>query len=107
MGLMLLSVIVASTGIGIALYMYNKRPDLPGKFVAAFPGLHRAVYNKWYVDEIYDALFVNPTKKLGTFLWKGFDVKVVDGLVNGVASTINACSRGLRYTQSGQVASYA
>lgn len=107
MGLMILSVIVASLGIGIALYMYNSRPDLPGKFVAAFPGLHRAVFNKWYVDEIYDALFVNPTKKLGTFLWKGFDVKVIDGLVNGVASTVNACSRGLRYTQSGQVASYA
>jgi NADH-quinone oxidoreductase subunit L len=107
MGLMFFSVVVASIGIGIALYMYNKRPDLPGKFVAKFPGLHRAVFNKWYVDEMYDALFVNPTKKLGTFLWKGFDVKVVDGVVNGVAATVDACARGLRYTQSGLVASYA
>jgi NADH-quinone oxidoreductase subunit L len=106
-GLMFFSVVVASIGIGIALYMYNKNPDLPGKFVAKFPGLHRAVFNKWYVDEIYDALFVNPTKKLGTFLWKGFDVKVVDGVVNGVAATVEACARGMRYTQSGLIASYA
>jgi NADH-quinone oxidoreductase subunit L len=106
-GLMFFSVVVASIGIGIALYMYNKNPDLPGKFVARFPGLHRAVFNKWYVDEIYDALFVNPTKKLGTFLWKGFDVKLVDGVVNGVAATVEACARGMRYTQSGLIASYA
>ncbi len=63
---------VALIGIGIALYMYLKNPALPGKFTATFPGLHRTVYNKWYVDELYDALFVNPTKSLGTFLLERF-----------------------------------
>ena len=69
--------------------MYLAKPELPGKFVSAFQGLHRAVFNKWYVDELYDALFVNATKKAGTFFWKGFDVVVVDGIVNGVGRIVN------------------
>jgi NADH-quinone oxidoreductase subunit L len=59
------------------------------------------------MDEIYDTLFVNPTKRLGTFLWKGFDVVVVDGIVNGFGKVVNACSKGLRFTQSGFVHNYA
>ncbi|MFA5514793.1 MAG: NADH-quinone oxidoreductase subunit L [Desulfuromonadales bacterium] len=106
-GLLVGSVLIGFTGIGLAIFMYLKRPDLPGKFVAAFGGLHRTVFNKWYVDEIYDALFINPTKRLGTFLWKGFDVKVVDGIVNGVGKIVFACSRGMRITQSGLVHNYA
>ena len=62
-----------------------KDTTIPAKFTSAFPALHRAVYNKWYVDELYDFLFVNPCKALGNFLWKGFDVIVVDGIVDGVA----------------------
>jgi len=81
------SVVVALAGIGLATVMYMKDPSLPGKFTAKFPTLHRVVFNKWYVDEIYDTLFVNSTKKLGIFCWKGFDVKVVDGIVNGIAKT--------------------
>jgi len=107
MTLMVLSVLIAFAGIGIALFMYLKRPDLPGKFTAKFAGLHRAVFNKWYVDEIYDALFVNPTKRLGTFLWKGFDVVVVDGIVNGAGKIVVACSKALRFTQTGYVQNYA
>ncbi len=106
-GLMVISVLLGFAGIGAAVFMYLVRPELPGKFVTAFGGLYRTVYNKWYMDEIYDALFVNPTKRLGNFLWKGFDVKVVDGIVNGVGYIVNACSRGLRITQSGLVHNYA
>jgi NADH-quinone oxidoreductase subunit L len=106
-GLMFFSVLVGFVGIGLAIYMYKMRPELPGKFTARFAGLHRAVFNKWYVDEIYDALFVNSCKRLGTFCWKGFDVKVVDGIVNGTGKVVNACSRALRFTQSGYVQNYA
>ncbi len=97
----------AALGFLGALVMYMLKPELPGKVVASFRGTYRAVFNKWYVDEIYDALFVNPTKRLGTFFWKGFDVKVVDGIVNGVGQVIQALSRGLRHTQSGLVHNYA
>ena len=56
---------------------------------------------------IYDTLFVNTTKKLGFFCWRGFDVKVVDGIVNGVARLVGALSSVLRYTQSGLFQNYA
>ncbi len=105
--LMVFSVAVALAGIGLATVMYMKDPSLPGKFTAKFSTLHRAVFNKWYVDEIYDTLFVNTTKKLGIFCWRGFDVKVVDGIVNGVAKLVGALSSVLRYTQTGLFQNYA
>ena len=77
------------------------------KFTATFPALHRAVYNKWYIDELYDYLFVNPCKALGRFLWKGFDVVVVDGVVNGVANVVMAFSGVFRFMQSGYIYNYA
>ena len=106
-GLMGLSVVIALVGIGIAFTMYVKNTELPGKFVATFPTLHRAVYNKWYIDEIYDYLFVNPCKALGQFLWKSFDVLIVDGVVNGVANTVMGLSGVFRYMQSGYIYNYA
>ncbi|MDX9708716.1 MAG: NADH-quinone oxidoreductase subunit L [Trichloromonas sp.] len=106
-GLMGISVGIALCGIFLAYIMYIKNPALPGKFVASFTGLWRAVFNKWYVDELYDALVVNPTKKFGTFCWKGFDVRVVDGVVNGIGKLINVFSNALRYTQTGFAHNYA
>jgi NADH-quinone oxidoreductase subunit L len=106
-GLMIGSVCIAVVGIMIAMTMYVKNTGAPGKFVAAFPTLHRVVYNKWYVDEIYDYVFVNPCKALGQFLWKGFDVLVIDGVVNGVANAVMGISGILRYVQSGYIYNYA
>jgi NADH-quinone oxidoreductase subunit L len=106
-GLMGTSVVVAGVGITIAIMLYIVSPQLPKKFTTAFPALHRAVYNKWYIDELYDALFVNPCKWLGSFLWKGFDVLVVDGIVNGVGKLVLACSAGLKGLQSGYIHNYA
>jgi NADH-quinone oxidoreductase subunit L len=106
-GLMAISVGVGLVGIFAAWNMYLKNTALPAKFTSAFQGLYRTVFNKWYVDELYDALFVNPTKRLGNFLWRGFDVVVVDGIVNGFGKVVNACSKGLRFTQSGLVHNYA
>ena len=106
-GLMGLSVVIALVGITIAFTMYVQNTSLPGKFVATFPALHRAVFNKWYIDEIYDYLFVNPCKAFGQFLWKGFDVLIVDGVVNGVANAVMGISGILRYMQSGYIYNYA
>lgn len=106
-GLMGVSVAVAVIGISIAFALYIVSPSLPAKFTATFPRLHRAVYNKWYIDELYDFLFVNPCKSFGVFLWKGFDVVVVDGIVNGVAKVVMGCSAGIRQLQSGYVHNYA
>jgi NADH-quinone oxidoreductase subunit L len=106
-GLMATSVVIACGGIGLAAALYLIKPQIPAKFTAAFPALHRAVYNKWYIDEIYDAMIVNPTKAAGQFLWKGFDVVVVDGIVNGVAAIVRGFSGLFRHIQTGMVHNYA
>lgn len=106
-GLMGTSVVIALIGIGIAFTLYVVNTSIPAKFTATFPALHRAVYNKWYIDELYDYIFVNPCKALGRFLWKGFDVVVVDGVVNGVAKVVMSFGGIIRYMQSGFVYDYS
>ncbi len=101
------SVVIALVGIAIAFNMYVKNTELPKKFTDTFPTLHRVVYNKWYVDELYDYAFVNPCKAFGQFLWKGFDVVVIDGIVNGVANVVMGFSGVFRYMQSGLIHNYA
>jgi NADH-quinone oxidoreductase subunit L len=81
--LMLLSEVLVLLGILLAWYLYLKRADLSEKIALGWKRVYNLVYNKYYVDEIYDALFVNRTKDLGTTLG-AFDSTVIDGLgVNG------------------------
>jgi NADH-quinone oxidoreductase subunit L len=81
--LMLLSVAVAAAGIALAYLFYTKRPSIPERIYERFRGLHKVLYNKWYVDEIYDFLFVNGMCKGGGRAMGAFDREVVDGGVNG------------------------
>jgi NADH-quinone oxidoreductase subunit L len=106
-GLMVMSLGIAVVGIMIAVTYYVKNTSLPASFTAKFPALHRAVYNKWYIDELYDFLFVNPCKAFGNLLWKGFDVLIVDGIVNGTAKVVMGLSAALKGLQSGYVHNYA
>ena len=62
--------------------------------------------NKWYVDELYDKIIVQPLNRLGAFLNSTFEKNVVDGVVNGVGRLVSYGSRQLRLLQSGQVGSY-
>ena len=84
-GIAAVSVVVALIGIYIAYSTYYLKSDRADRVSAQFKGLYTALANKWYVDEIYDAVFVNRAKDLGTGLWS-FDASVVDGVVNGAAS---------------------
>ena len=77
------SVVTAIAGIGIAYRMYVQRPALAEWMGAMFATVHEILLHKYYVDEIYDALFVNRVKDLGSML-AAFDLGVVDGGVNGV-----------------------
>lgn len=106
-GLMGLSVVIAVIGIALAFTLYVVSPSIPAKFTQAFPALHRAVYNKWYIDELYDFVFVNPCKAFGNVLWKGFDVVVIDGIVDGVAKVVMGISAAIKSLQSGYVHNYA
>jgi NADH-quinone oxidoreductase subunit L len=83
--LMAISVSIAGLGIWLAYDLYLKHPQLHSKIAARWPPLHNLLIHKYYVDEIYDALFVNRIKDLST-AFALFDAKVIDGLgVNGAA----------------------
>ncbi len=69
-------------------------------------GLGKVLENKWYVDELYEKIFVKPLNKLGAFFNSVFERSVIDDLVNGVGRLVNYGSRQLRLLQSGQVGSY-
>jgi NADH-quinone oxidoreductase subunit L len=106
-GLMALSVSIALAGIGMAWLFYVKNPALPALLAKRWSGLYRAVSNKYYVDELYEALFVTSLKRLGTGLWRGFDEFVIDGTVNGIACFFGWISGVLRQVQTGYVQNYA
>jgi NADH-quinone oxidoreductase subunit L len=81
-----LSIAMAAVGIYLAYRFYIVRPGLADRVTEKIKGLYRLVFHKYYVDEIYDALFVNRTKDLGdACFW--VDSKFVDGAVNGTAAT--------------------
>ena len=91
--LMGVSVAVAVFGLFLAHRLYIKSPHLHSRVAASFPVLHKLLLNKYYVDEIYDAVFVNRIKDLSTGFGL-FDAKVIDGLgVNGSAWLARAFSR--------------
>jgi len=81
-GLMLFSVLLAVVGIWFAYRNYVTRPEASEAMAARFPGPHRVLLNKYYVDELYDATAVQGTLGSARGLW-GFDRRVVDGAVDG------------------------
>jgi NADH-quinone oxidoreductase subunit L len=91
--LMVLSVAIALAGIWLAWQMYLKRAELAERLATGLRGPYRLLYRKYYVDELYDALFVNRAKDLGTTL-AAFDLRVIDGLgVDGSAWLARFTSR--------------
>ena len=83
-GLMILSIAIATGGLLFARHLYITNPTLPEKLSIQFKHTYTTLLNKYWIDEIYDLLFVNRTKGLGTKLGS-FDQRIVDGLVNGSA----------------------
>lgn len=92
-GLMVVSVVVALAGTGFAAAMYLKRSIAPERFSELAGGLpYRVVRNKYYIDEIYDAVFVNGVMALSR-LAAAFDTVVIDPIVNGVATVTRGVAR--------------
>jgi NADH-quinone oxidoreductase subunit L len=98
---------VAGVGIYLAYKCYMKTPDLPARITARFPVLYEYIYNKYFVDELYDAAVVEPIKEGSDFLWHGVDEQVVDGTVNGSATFVGWFSSHLRKLETGFVQNYA
>jgi len=106
--LMAISVIAGLTGIALAYLLYVLRPGMADSISAAFGGLYKLVYNKYFVDEVYDAAIVRPTVAGSReVLWKVVDVGGIDGMVNGVARLARSMGDVLKLMQSGNIRSYA
>jgi len=101
--LSLVAVVAATAGLLVALRMYRAKAT-QGKS----EGLHKILYNKYYVDELYQAVVVSPLVWLSrNILWKVVDVGMIDGAVNGIADGSRAIGDTVRHTQSGNTRSYA
>jgi NADH-quinone oxidoreductase subunit L len=104
-----LAIVFAGAGAALAWLLYVARPELPARIRTGAGALYRLVVNKYYVDEIYDALIVRPLVVLSDrVLFRGIDSGIIDGfLVNGSARTVRAVAdEALKYVQSGLAQSY-
>jgi NADH-quinone oxidoreductase subunit L len=85
--LMIISVMVGVLGWGLAWFMYTKRTDIPDRLAEKYMGVYEILLNKYWVDELYEFVFVRGAKALANVFW-GFDERVVDGAVNGASHLI-------------------
>jgi NADH-quinone oxidoreductase subunit L len=97
----------AIIGLAIAALFYIIRPELPAKLARGLPGLYRFVLNKWYFDELYDAIFVRPSLRLAKFAWHVGDEKLIDGVPSGLATLTADASTQTVKLQTGSIALYA
>ncbi|WP_146344776.1 NADH-quinone oxidoreductase subunit L [Falsiphaeobacter marinintestinus] len=95
-------------GLGLSYLFYIVNPELPKKLAENQRPLYLFFKNKWYFDELYDAIFVKPALALGRFLWKRGDGNVIDGFLNGVAmGVVPFFTRLAGKAQSGFIFTYA
>lgn len=106
--LMAFSVALAVGSILFARYVYLKKPSIATQAAARFRGLYNLLWNKYFVDEAYDAAIVNPiVKGSRSILWKITDNILIDGLINGTAKAIDIISSYIRKIQTGVAQFYA
>ena len=95
-------------GFFTAWLFYVRKPELPAQLATSQRPLYNFLLNKWYFDEIYDAIFVRPAKWLGNMLWRRGDGNVIDGTLNGVAlGLVPFLTRLAGRAQSGYLFHYA
>jgi len=106
--LLVLSGLVALTGVGIAYYMYHlKRDTLPEAVRERVGPLYAFSRNKWYVDEAYNLVFVSGGLAFFKLVWRFIDIGIIDGVVNGLGWLTRTIAQGLRKVQTGFIANYA
>ena len=106
--LMSVSVLLAFAGAFLAYILYVSKPYLPQKIADSLGGFYEAVLHKYYVDEIYAAVFVKPLVDGSTsILWQGVDRKVIDNSIDDAADGARHISDDVRHMQSGNLRSYA
>ena len=102
------SVAAGVIGIALAALFYLVSPGIPESLASTFRTPYRWIYNKYFVDEFYDSLIVNPTVEGSRgLLWRIVDASGIDGAVNGVGKVSRWIGGGLKLMQSGSIRSYA
>lgn len=105
--LMVMSVGIAAFSMLIAWYLYTKRTEIAPKVAKALSPLYRLSLNKYYVDEIYDSVVIQPLISISKYgLWKFVDEIIIDGFVNLVGTTFKDGSEHIKKVQTGVVNTY-
>ena len=100
--------VMMAIGTVISYLFYIRRPYLPEELASQQPMLYQFLLNKWYFDELYDLIFVNPVKRIGYFLWKYGDGWTIDGLgPDGVSARVLDITRNVVKIQTGYLYHYA
>jgi len=100
--------VVGLAGIALAYVAYIRDPGLSARIAARAGFLYRLFFNKWYFDELYEAIFVRPAKAIGYGLWKGGDGAIIDGYgPDGIAAVSQDVASRASRVQSGYVYHYA
>jgi len=95
-------------GLLTAIYFYLVSPETPKRLAKRHDALYQFLLNKWYFDELYDTIFVRPTKWLGRFLWKRGDGWLIDGFgPNGVSARVLQTTNWIVKLQTGYLYHYA
>ena len=104
----LITPILVLLSIPVAYYLFVKNKDLPNQFVQFNKPLYNFLINKWYFDELYNVIFIQPLKKIGLFFWKIVDLKIIDKFgPDGFSLTIKSLSLKASKFQSGFIYQYA
>jgi NADH-quinone oxidoreductase subunit L len=106
LGLMIVSVAILVLVILITRSIYVTRETLPAEEGAELPPLQKIIYNKYYVDEIYEACITKPLNFVASVFDRFIESQFIDAIVNGVGTAVNWTSNGLRYLQSGNIGFY-
>jgi NADH-quinone oxidoreductase subunit L len=105
--LMVVTTLVALGGIAGAWLLYVRRPDLPGRIAAAARWIYDVLWDKYWIDEVYETLFLGPYRMACGFSWRAVDSVLIDGIVNGVGRGVSAAAISWRRLQTGNVQHYA
>jgi NADH-quinone oxidoreductase subunit L len=99
--------VMAVAGIGLAFVMYIVNPLLPVRLAQTFRPIYLFMLNKWYFDDLYDAVVVNGGLRFARVLWQTGDAAVIDGVPNGLAALTTDSTRQVVKVQNGSLAVYA
>jgi NADH-quinone oxidoreductase subunit L len=102
-----LPLVMGLGGIAVAYVMYIVNPLIPVRLAQSYGAIYRFLLNKWYFDELYDAIFVRPALRLARLFWQVGDATLIDGVPNGIAELTSDGSRQVVRIQTGSLAVYA